>query len=539
MHDLLSSAMSDESIRETLSSGKIDQIEETFDVLWYELPSRFANEILDATNALDPSVFLRRPRLMHLTLLAHHQLDYVDRDPDLGKILQTFNIQGRHYSNVLNEFTNPSELLSAGTTALIAARLDGAYRRADQLGTWLDDRLSTVGTRNMLPWSTHHVRTKPGWLSTQRGLTATLSGDLDYAIRLYTRGFTEAGTAPWGHFAGANAAANLALIAACRGHLDIARVWIERMEGVGPLPHWIEHLTVLGAKIAAALVAASEGDAELAQRHLDRVGPATQHVELWPFIIHARAIYHAAYGDPYDGLRELEAARLTHGALSPEHGVIRDLLLRAEALLLLGTHNAGRVLNLARRDPEHFPPQYTAWAHLYAGDSHKAIKTAARALHRSAERPALTTAIELHLAMAVGHMRNSDTEQAASSFRAALGMRSTPAQVRPFLSATRKDVTALATLAGVSDPLASTRLGRGNAATTPHAGMFVNLTPREGAVLHALDQGETAVAAARRFGVSPATVRSQVRSIYRKLGVGGRQAALARADELGLLSTKH
>lgn len=538
MHDLPPSAMNDEHIREALIAGDVDQVEEAYDVLWYELPSRFASEILDATKALDPSVFLRRPRLMHLTLLAHHQQDYLGENPDLGKILQMFSIQGRRYANILPEFTNPSDLLTAGTIALIAARLDGAYRRADQLGTWLDEQLSALGTRNLLPWSTQHVRAKPGWLSTQRGLTATLGGDLDYAVRLYTRGFSEAGSAPRGHFAGANSAANLALVAASRGHLDIARSWIEKMESIGPLPLWIEHLTALGAKIAAALVAAAEGDAELSRQHLDRAGPATQNVELWPFIVHARAIYHATYGDPYEGLRELEAARLTHGALSPiDQGVTRELLLRAEALLLLRTHNAGRVLNLARREPDHFPPQFTAWAHLYAGDTHRAIRAAARALQRPTARPPLNDAIELHLAMAVGHMRNGDAERAAASFRAALGLRSTPAQIRPFLSAAREDISALAELAGVPDPLTSTPRHFVTPAS-PHAETFVNLTRRESAVLHALDRGETAVAAARRFGVSPATVRSQVRSVYRKLGVSGREAALARAHELGLLSMK-
>ncbi|WP_244302988.1 helix-turn-helix transcriptional regulator [Leucobacter coleopterorum] len=40
---------------------------------------------------------------------------------------------------------------------------------------------------------------------------------------------------------------------------------------------------------------------------------------------------------------------------------------------------------------------------------------------------------------------------------------------------------------------------------------------------------------ASSLSVSPNTVKSQIRSIYKKLGVSGRGAALARAVDLGIL----
>ncbi|MDF2509179.1 MAG: narL [Microbacterium sp.] len=521
----------DERIRRALALGDVEQIEAAYDVLWYELPSRYSTEILKATERFGTDVYLRRPRLMHITLLAHHQRDYRGDNPDLGRILQMFRTQGRRYASRLAEFDNPSDLLTAGTIAVIAARLEGAFRRADQLGMWLDDRLGAMPSSAHVPWAPDHAGAKPGWLSTQRGLTATLSGDYDYASRLYTRGFSEAGPAPRGHFAGANSAANLAMVFALRGHFDLARQWIERMAALGPLPDWIEHLTALGAKIAGALIAVEEGDAELARERLDRIGPATQHVELWPFILHVRGTYHACFGDPYEGLAELEAARLAHGTSSVEAGATQHLLLRTEAKLLLRTHNAARVLHLARTDPDQFPAHLTAWAHIYSGHPHQAIRVSARALHRASEPLALADAIELHLTIAVAHLRNGHTDRAIQSFEAATRMRSTPMHVRPFLLAPPDDIATLARLTDTPNPLEAIKTARPNPL---HTIALVDLTPRELAVLHTLDQGITAVAAAQKLGVSPATVRSQTASIYRKLGVSRRNAALARAYELGL-----
>lgn len=528
-----SEAEIDERILHALATGDPEQIEDAYDLLWYELPSRFGSEILKATARFGTDIYLRRPRLMHLTLLAHHQSDYRGDNPDLGRILQMFRAQGRRYASRLAEFDNPADLLTAGTIAVIAARLEGSFRRADQLGMWVDDRLSVMPSRALLPWAPNHAGAKPGWLSTQRGLTATLSGDYDYASRLYTRGYAEAGPAPRGHFAGANSAANLAMIFALRGHFDLARYWIERMHNIGPLPDWIEHLTALGAKIAAALIAIEEGDSERALEHLDRIGQATQHVELWPFILYVRGMYSACFGDPYEGLAELEAARLAHGTSVTDVGVTQQLLVRTEARLLLRTHHAARVLHLARMEPDEFPAHLTAWAHIYSGRPHQAIRAASRALNRPAEPLPLGDAVELHLTIAVAHRRNGHTDRATQSFEAATRLRSTPTHVRPFLLGPPDDIAALARMSDIPNPLEMVKTPAiPNRLQTID---LVNLTPRELAVLKTLDQGLTAIAAAQRFGVSPATIRSQTASIYRKLGVSRRNAALARAYELGLL----
>jgi RNA polymerase sigma factor (sigma-70 family) len=58
------------------------------------------------------------------------------------------------------------------------------------------------------------------------------------------------------------------------------------------------------------------------------------------------------------------------------------------------------------------------------------------------------------------------------------------------------------------------------------------LTPRERTVLAMLHEGTTVRTIADRFGVSEATVRSQVKAVLRKLAVASQLAAVAAVDEL-------
>ncbi|QES42500.1 hypothetical protein DEJ49_17325 [Streptomyces venezuelae] len=71
--------------------------------------------------------------------------------------------------------------------------------------------------------------------------------------------------------------------------------------------------------------------------------------------------------------------------------------------------------------------------------------------------------------------------------------------------------------------------------TAPTAPLTAPLTRRELVVLHALQEDVSLRGIADSLHVSLNTVRSQTRSVYRKLGVGSRSQALHRARELRLL----
>ena len=63
------------------------------------------------------------------------------------------------------------------------------------------------------------------------------------------------------------------------------------------------------------------------------------------------------------------------------------------------------------------------------------------------------------------------------------------------------------------------------------------LTARESDVLRLLARGCTYAKVADLLGVSPHTVTSHIKNVYRKLGVHSGTAAVMRAVELRILST--
>lgn len=61
------------------------------------------------------------------------------------------------------------------------------------------------------------------------------------------------------------------------------------------------------------------------------------------------------------------------------------------------------------------------------------------------------------------------------------------------------------------------------------------LTKREIDVLRLIARGDTYAQVAQRLGMSPHTVASHIKKIYRKLGVHSAVAAVMRAAKLGII----
>ncbi len=522
-------AWSDREIRAALASRDVDRIEEAFDHLWYDLPTRCAADVIAAVRPVDHAELDRRPRLFHLSALAHHVTEHGD-DPQPRRLLQLYVRQGRRYAARLATFDDPRDLATAGTLALVAARLQGRYGDAERIGAWTDKHLAVHVGRALPPWASSHPAARPGWLSAQRGLTAVLAGAPDRAVRLYARARSEAGLAPHSHYAGAEALANLALLSVYRGHLGLARRRLAELDELGALPPALARLLTFGATLARALLAIEELDEPSAATCLREAGPATRDVELWPFVAYAQALYDTVWGDPHAGLVRLEEARFAHGAHAAAPGTMTStLLLQAEAALLVRTKAAGRVVGLAREHPDVGSLVVdVAWTQLRSGHHHQAIRTCAEGLHRS---PAsVSDRVGLDVVLALSHLRLGNDDRAAAAFESALRGRSGPTHLRPFVGAHGEDLRRLCDLAGVDPDLQVPDLP-GVRGPAP----LVRLTPRELAVLQQLSVGKTAESAAAALGVAPTTVRSQIRSLYRKLGASRRSEALASAHELGLL----
>ena len=143
--------------------------------------------------------------------------------------------------------------------------------------------------------------------------------------------------------------------------------------------------------------------------------------------------------------------------------------------------------------------------------------------------------VEILLLRACALHRLDRAEEAAETLHSAVAIASTHGLVRPYLLVPRGDLEAIATLVpGMHELL-------GEPPLLDHLDLFgtpppvVELSRGELRVLEAIAEGQPVVAVASRLFVSANTVKSQLRAIYRKLGVHDRQRAVDRARELQLL----
>ncbi|WP_156252177.1 LuxR C-terminal-related transcriptional regulator [Pseudactinotalea terrae] len=141
--------------------------------------------------------------------------------------------------------------------------------------------------------------------------------------------------------------------------------------------------------------------------------------------------------------------------------------------------------------------------------------------------------VKVSLLRACSALRLQQRAVALDAFQTAVSTATQTGMVRPFLMMPQAD---LIELAG-QDVEVANLLARldGHTGLLPEPQDGSGLSPRELQVLEVVSSGASFAAVASRLFVSPNTVKSQMRDIYRKLNVRGRDHAVERARELGLL----
>ncbi|WP_353950166.1 response regulator transcription factor [Knoellia sp. S7-12] len=114
------------------------------------------------------------------------------------------------------------------------------------------------------------------------------------------------------------------------------------------------------------------------------------------------------------------------------------------------------------------------------------------------------------------------------------------AGARGYLVKTAEPTSVIAAIRTVAEggavlsPALATRLASWFSTLQREHGPFAHLTAREKDVLRLMVKGRDNAGTAAYLGVSPKTVRNVVSSIFAKLGVADRSAAVAKAREAGL-----
>jgi len=143
--------------------------------------------------------------------------------------------------------------------------------------------------------------------------------------------------------------------------------------------------------------------------------------------------------------------------------------------------------------------------------------------------------LEMLVMRVVAADRAGDRELAAAVLRTALEVSRSSGIVRPFTTVPRAELLALADdVPAVRDLLAEPPLA-GLGDVFPAHVELIELSEREERVLEQLATDLTIPEIANAAVLSYNTVRTQQRSLYKKLGTSDRAEAVARARELGLL----
>jgi len=309
---------------------------------------------------------------------------------------------------------------------------------------------------------------------------------------------------------------------------------------------WSQHPSAACAYLVLGGACFEWGDLAAAERYLDLAMACRPEPAISLTIGLTRAVMAHAKGEPAAGLAILRAAQQELQRLNGPY-IMAASLQEWEARLLAATDRVEQAQALLSTSDELLPPSAATLAvraelQLAEGDAAGAVATLAPCLDASASPLVAYQRLETLLLDAVARQRLGDLDAAATSLEHALQV-AEPEGYRQVFWNHGEEVHALLRRQrerGSAHPrLLAELLDRTTfdapLALPPPVALAAPLTEREQAVLGFLDSNLSTRQIADELYVSVNTVRSQVRSIYRKLDVSRRGDAVRRARYLRLL----
>lgn len=426
-----------------------------------------------------------------------------------------------------------TETLAVGTVQSLILRVAGDFERADEMTA----QLSALADRAIEVQHGQVTEFLP-LLRLQWGLTHQLRGDLTRAsteLRRAHHGNRPAGT----DFIARNAAGNLALGYALTGELTHADSWLDRERRYDDSGSGMSSMVRVGGLVASALVALDRMDVTLAAKALAELGDLPDDEELWAFALYAHCQLALVTGNAEQGLDRLHRATAVYDRWFTSGSVAAPLLAATEADLFsaLGRGNdTWTALEQARgRGP------WTAIARarmdLSSGYPASALAGCARPVVANCPHPRIR--MDSALLQSVAHLDMGNTEPAVTLLRRAVALFEQTGMVRPFASLSANAVERLVGLDVALPEAWSAAAPPAGREVFPERIRMVGISDRESAVLEALASTPSVAEIAGQLYVSQNTVKTQLRSLYRKLGVHSRADALLTATRLGLLASRH
>jgi LuxR family maltose regulon positive regulatory protein len=512
------------------ATGDLDLVTGTVLRIWGSGQVRDAGETIRVLETLPRAAVARRPQLALLLALLHNT-----RAEHRVRALEWFALAAAAAAYHLPRATTPERaVLRAGES--VAMRLLGRGGRSRAAALAALDHLAAVPVGDDAT-----VDALRGLLHRQLGVSLIQAGDVEHGLAVAegALAFERADS-----LAAFSAHSLTAGFLAVQGDLAAARPVVTAAAGLEPPPGPATAYRRSTLDLARVHLAVEDGDLDRAGRLLAALADELRTNEFWPAFAEAQATVDLLAGRPVAGEEALAHAS-RRGRRAPATAAWRGRLVAARALLALAGGQAERGLALVEPVPVTQPAARVARARLLLSvGRHDDARALLAAPDLPDEGPRLRATRRFLLAAAsttapvtdgsdLGTRRSAVATRAlreAAAIVAAGGARTGWALV------TAAERTALAGLVAQDGELA--RLVAGLAAVpaaVPDGRTTVGLSERELVVLRQVADGAGLAEVAGRLHVSHNTVKTQVRSTYRKLGVRTRADAVARARDLGLL----
>lgn len=336
---------------------------------------------------------------------------------------------------------------------------------------------------------------------------------------------------PLSPFQRANVQGLIAFTHARRGDHTRAEAVLRTMTPLGETTDFGSSFVAVRANIASAWVSLERFDADAARRSLQLTDEHWPTTEYWPVILEARVQLEWQLDGPESALLTLREARAERRFQAPTSDAMILLLLVLEAELLLAAgagSEAMTLLTAPRRQRSKRLEVPRSRSLLLAGNWDQAASVADGAA--LSESQPWNNRIDLMLISASANLRAGDRDAAQRRFDQAAAMAERSGVRIPFASMARRDLLDL----GRRRPALLAQIPE-QSPRYPDPEVIVPLSRREHHVLAALASDQTLPEISHTLSVSTNTLKSQLRSVYRKLGVSSRQEAVALARRTGLL----
>nr|AIU93740.1 hypothetical protein LRS1606.306 [Rhodococcus sp. NS1] len=330
-------------------------------------------------------------------------------------------------------------------------------------------------------------------------------------------------------FVARNSAGSLALLWAISGHIPRARMWLTREMDFDDGGAVLAPMVRVGGSVATALTSMDQLDTDAARTTLETLGEPTHREELWAYIAYARAQYALLNGTAYSGLALVQRLAAERAAQCSPTSLARVLIAAARIDLYLALGQANLAAACVAETALDHPMLITAAARvaLYTGDPEQALAIVAQSASPDSGAPRVY--IEALLVQAAAHRALGASETAVHYWRTACELADQSECYRPFTTLITSVRSALTAESGTA-PARTVEIS-----VFPETMTFVELTTREREILTCLAAGLSQQQIAIEQFVSLNTVKTQTRSLYRKLGAHSKSEALAIARTLQLL----